>query len=444
MSDRAMKFALIHHVGGGNLGEDASITAVREYVHARWPDSEIKCLPMLRDDFAGELSWPLSHRTLDGKVPVSSQGQAIKQKLKSLVGTQRRILKSLQMLYRVAKKPVAAAQELTFLIRSFRVLRSFDVLVLSVGDQFGEATGHHRNLRPSWKHPSHVLKWVLLSKIARVRSVVLNVGGTPQQGLTRAFITGALSVADSVGFRDERSRQSFSFRDPKRRSFLLYDTTYNWKLLTPTVYESRQAKPIVGIAPMVMSDPKAPPDSAFLHRLAAFVVWLTQKGYFVRLFCTNINVDSAGVCHMQDILKSYGLDNKVWTNIDRVHQWSAEELMTNMSSLDYVVTSRFHGVVFAHLLNKPVLAVSDHYCVRNLMDNLDLSPYCLSTVDSGSDDLENAFLSMVDAGMTIKEGMASNLVAIKQAVADQLNASFPSDRRSSNAVERRTETLYAQ
>jgi len=396
MSDRAMKVALVHHIGGGNLGEDASKAAIREYIGACWPQAEIACLRMLRDDFAGELSWPLSHRTLDGRVSVSSKRQAVKQKLKSLVERQRWLLKSLQRLYRLAKKPVATVQELTFLISSFRVLRSFNVLVLSAGDQFGEATGQHRNLRPSWKHPSHVFKWVLLAKIARVRSVLLNVGGAPQQGLTLAFIAGALSVADSVGFRNEQSRESFSFRDAKRRSFLLCDAAYNRKVVTPTgSNQSRRAKPVVGIAPMVMSDPKMPLDSAFLHRMAAFVVSLINNGYFVRLFCTNINVDSAGVCHMQDILKTYDLDSTALGNIDRVHQWSAEELLTNMSSMDYVVTSRFHGVVFAHLLNKPVLAVSDHHCVRNFMDNLGLSPYCLSIVDSTSDDLLNAFLSVV-------------------------------------------------
>src|SRR5690348_5674228 len=85
MSDRAMKVALIHHIGGGNLGEDASIAAIREYVRGRWPHCEIACLRMLRDDFAGELSWPLSHRTLDNRVAASTKGQLIKQKLKSLV-----------------------------------------------------------------------------------------------------------------------------------------------------------------------------------------------------------------------------------------------------------------------------------------------------------------------------------------------------------------------
>ena len=445
MSDRAMKVAIIHHIGGGNLGEDATIAAVREYISAQWPHGEIACLRMLRDDFAGELSWPLSHRTLDGTAFVSSNGQAAKEKLKSLVGRRRRLLKALKVLYRIATKPVAAGEELSFLISSFRALRFFDVLVLSAGDQFGETTGQHRNLRPAWKYPSHVFKWVLLAKIARVPSVLLNVGGAPQQGLTRAFIVGALSLADSVGFRDEQSRESFSSRHWKRASFLLSDAAYGRNVVATIGSEqSRRTKPVVGIAPMVMSDPKAPLDSAFLHRLAAFVVWLLNNGYFVRLFCTNINVDSASVCHLQNILKGYDLDRTALANVDRVHQWSAEELVTNMSSLDYVVTSRYHGIVFAYLLDKPVLAISDHQCVRNLMDNLELSPYCLSIVDSSSDDLHNAFLSMVDGGTAIKEGMAAKLVAIKEDLAGQFDALFSSDRRSVDSVAERRETLYAQ
>jgi polysaccharide pyruvyl transferase WcaK-like protein len=444
MSDRPMKVALIHHIGGGNLGEDASIAAIREYISARWPHSEIACFRMLRDDFAGDLSWPMSHRALDGRVSVSSNWQRAKKKLKSLVRRQPRFLTSLQMLYRLAKKPVAAVRELTFLISSFRALRSFNVLVLSAGDQFGESTGQHRNLRPSWKYPSHIFKWVLLARIARVPSVLLNVGGAPQQGLTRAFIAGALSLADSVGFRDEQSRKSFSLRDVKRRSFVLSDPAYGRKVATPASEQSRRTRPVVGIAPMLMRNPKAPLESAFLHRMAAFAVWLINNGYFVRSFCTNINVDSASVCHMQDILKGHHLDSAALANIDRVHQWSAEELLTNMLSLDYVVTSRFHGVVFAHLLNKPVLAISDHQCVRNLMDDLGLSPYCLSIVDSSSDDLHNAFLSMVDVGTAIKGVMATKLTAMKEELGGQLDALFPSDGRSFDAVEQRKETLYAQ
>jgi len=440
MSERAMKVAVIHHIGGGNLGEDVSIAAIREYISARWSHGEIACLRMLRDDLAGELSWPLSHRTLGGRVSVFSKRQGAKNKLRCLLGGQPQLLKLLQMLYRIAKKPVAAFRELNFLISSLRELRLFDVLVVSAGDQFGEAIGQHRNLRPCWKHPLHVFKWVLLAKMARVRSVLLNVGGTPQQGLQRACITAVLSMADSVGFRDQQSRELFSLRYAERRSFLLSDAAYNRNVVTAAgSQQSGRAKPVVGIAPMVMSDPTMPLDSAFLQGLAAFVMWLINNGYFVRLFCTNINVDSAGVCRMQEILKDYDLDSPALANIDRVHQWSSEELLANMSSMDYVVISRFHGVVFAHLLNKPVLAISDHRCVRNLMDNLGLSPFYLGAADSSSNDLCSAFLSMVDRGTAIKEKMATKLIGIKEELAGGLDALFPSDRRSCDA-----EALYAQ
>jgi hypothetical protein len=39
-------------------------------------------------------------------------------------------------------------------------------------------------------------------------------------------------------------------------------------------------------------------------------------------------------------------------------------------------TCRFHGVIFAHLLNKPILAVARHPKVTELMVGLELSNYC--------------------------------------------------------------------
>jgi len=40
--------------------------------------------------------------------------------------------------------------------------------------------------------------------------------------------------------------------------------------------------------------------------------------------------------------------------------------------MDYVVTCRFHGVIFVHLLNKPILAVARHPKVAELMAGLEL------------------------------------------------------------------------
>jgi polysaccharide pyruvyl transferase WcaK-like protein len=54
---------------------------------------------------------------------------------------------------------------------------------------------------------------------------------------------------------------------------------------------------------------------------------------------------------------------------------STHDLLATMSGMDYVITCRFHGVVFAHLLNKPVLAIAHHPKVVDLMTDLELSSY---------------------------------------------------------------------
>ena len=37
-----------------------------------------------------------------------------------------------------------------------------------------------------------------------------------------------------------------------------------------------------------------------------------------------------------------------------------ESLLSAMSSMDHIITCRFHGVIFAHVMNIPVIAISHH------------------------------------------------------------------------------------
>lgn len=427
MDSRSTKVALIHHILGGNLGEDASLAALRENLTRRNPNWEVVCLRIVHNDFPGKLSWPLSHRTLNSGKAALNKKETGRERLKSVLAKQPKALKSLQLIYRLGKQPVLWAQELIFLVKSFRTLYSCDVLIIAAADHFGELTGEHRSFRPLWKYPASIFKWLLLAKLARVRSVLLNIGATAAPGLMQMFIAGALALADSVGFRDQQSRDSCSFKDVERKGFVLSDPAYIRDVVPAAASEpSYGIRRVVGIAPILVNDAQRPADAALLRRMATFVVWLIKNGYFVRFFCININVDSAGLCQIQEILKGHDLDSLALANMDRVHQWSTEELLTNMSSLDYVVTSRIHGVVFAHLLNKPLLAISDHQCVRNLMNNLGLSPYCLSMIDSELPDLQEAFASMVDAEMEIKERLAAQLVPIQKGLRSQLDGLFPS------------------
>jgi polysaccharide pyruvyl transferase WcaK-like protein len=85
-----------------------------------------------------------------------------------------------------------------------------------------------------------------------------------------------------------------------------------------------------------------------------------------------------------------------------------------MSGFDYIVTCRFHGVVFAHLLNKPVLAIAHHPKVAELMSDLELSAYCVDIRDFDPNLLAERFAMMVVRTEEIKAHMAARLTGNRQ------------------------------
>jgi len=104
---------------------------------------------------------------------------------------------------------------------------------------------------------------------------------------------------------------------------------------------------------------------------------------------------------------------------------SVSDLLSGMSGMDYVVTCRFHGVVFAHLLNKPVLAIAHHRKVVDLMADLELESYCLNIQDLDVNLLTEKFASMVDNAEDIKRRMAASLIRNRWKINSQFDELFP-------------------
>jgi polysaccharide pyruvyl transferase WcaK-like protein len=92
--------------------------------------------------------------------------------------------------------------------------------------------------------------------------------------------------------------------------------------------------------------------------------------------------------------------------------------------MDYVVTCRFHGVVFAHLLEKPVLAIAPHPKVAELMADLELSNYCVDARDFDASALADKFASMVANADEIKSRMATKLTRNRQLLRYQFDELF--------------------
>ena len=107
------------------------------------------------------------------------------------------------LLFRIGFRPlVCLAQECLHILRSYRVLRSVDMLVIAGGGQLDEEWGG------SWAHPYALMKWAVLARAAGTSVVFLSVGGCRAESrFTKLFLRIALSLACYRSYRDEGSRQ---------------------------------------------------------------------------------------------------------------------------------------------------------------------------------------------------------------------------------------------
>jgi polysaccharide pyruvyl transferase WcaK-like protein len=242
---------------------------------------------------------------------------------------------------------------------------------------------------------------------------MLNVGAGPlNHPLSKLFVRRALACADYISFRDEKSRMLASQIGFKGTGQVYPDCVYSREIRRSIRGCESSRHLVVGIAPMPYCDPRVDPSEKnqviyenFIERLATFAASLAKDPYQVVLFGTDIGVDPLAITDLQRRLLAYGkhetLEYKPVESIDA--------LLSNMSALDYVVTCRFHGVIFAHLLNKPVLALSHHPKVMTLMNDLGLSSYCVDIRTFDPLVLAERFASLVHNSDEIKERMAGTL-----------------------------------
>jgi hypothetical protein len=91
------------------------------------------------------------------------------------------------------------------------------------------------------------------------------------------------------------------------------------------------------------------------------------------------------------------------------------------------------GVVFAHLLNVPVLAIAHHPKVATLMDDFELSKYCLDIRNLDVDLLTSTFDRLVANMEEIKACVPRKVACYQRELALQFDHLFPSTLTSIGA-----------
>ena len=418
--DRATaRVALLHHTGGGNLGDDAIVESIISNIRRRWPEATIAAISMNPDDTEtrhGIASYPMRRHTwaLGYKPAVPRTNSTSGRGMLHWIRTTR------SRLIRLAR---AVFSELAFLAGSGRRIKTFDVMILGGGGQLTDRSG-------PWGFPYTIFTWFLLAKSARLKCIVLNAGVGPLiSPLSKFFITRALLVADYVSFRDEESQALARKIGFAGSSHVFPDNVYGLEISAVCAAgPKRRDQPLVGLAPM--DYPVDPPFDAnkdkiiyeaLVAKFAAFASLLSRRSYRLAVFGTDIGTDPAAI---QDFRTKVEADYHIFTPQYEPIQ-SLENVLLRVSTFDYVVTCRFHGVVFAHLLNKPVLAIAHHPKVMNLMNALELSKYCVDIRTFDPRSVADTFECLVNDRDEVKSRMASTLKNYKSRLKVQFDELWP-------------------
>lgn len=155
--------------------------------------------------------------------------------------------------------------------------------------------------------------------------------------------------------------------------------------------------------------------------MADFVCWLVEHDYNVRLLIGDFHHDVKVREEVVNAIKGRVVE------VGRVVAepiLSVEELLRQLDETDLVISSRFHNLVLALLLNKPVIALSYQAKFDALMAELGLSDYCLplGTVDVGS--LTKLFEQLQNDAERLKPHIRNKIEKFREALDEQYAVAF--------------------
>jgi polysaccharide pyruvyl transferase WcaK-like protein len=307
----------------------------------------------------------------------------------------------------------ALGPETVFLCRSFAALRRIDRLLIAGGGQLGDYFGG------PWGYPFDLFRWCLIARLAGARVAFVSVGAEPiRSGTSKRLLRWALALADYRSFRDESSRELIERIGASGPHTVCPDLVHALRLPPPRGSRARDATLTVGINPIPFFDARywTEHDDAvyqdYVSTLAAFTSWLIERGHRVVFFPTQVHADPPVIRDIELAMKrtaSLGWEERV----DAPPVASFDGLATALSLVDVVVASRFHGIIFSFLLDRPVLGLSYYRKTEDLMADMGQSDYVLAIRGLELDTLIGRFVqleaNLAPAGAAIRRRRAEHI-----------------------------------
>jgi polysaccharide pyruvyl transferase WcaK-like protein len=365
------------HFGDINFGNESTLQAMLYHIRRNLPDAELTCV----------CSDPGFVTRLYGINAVSMNGTSAK----ALWLRRGRIS---TLIRRVA---VCIPNEIYRWFEASRVLRHMDALIVPGTGLLTDVCG----LR-GWG-PYNIFKWSVMAKICRCKLLFISVGAGPLYSrLGRWLVRSALFIADFRSYRDYDTKEYLNSIGFSTFSDVVYpDLAFSLpeSALSNNNHDQRTSvdcRPVVGIGVMLyagrlsMDRPSDEIAAEYLDNLTKFSMWLLDHGYNIRLLIGDKCDQPVTESFMKMLMKrmdTYDPERILGEKIS-----SVESLLDAISRTDIVVATRFHNIVLALLLNKPVLAIGFHQKCVSLMNDMGLTEYCLDIKQLKAEVLIEKFL----------------------------------------------------
>jgi len=351
------RLVLYGNFGNCNLGNECTLSAAIGGLKETAPDAELLCVCSDPENVSRDHGIPAV--PIDTHLNLSSPEE-------SAPWVDRRSPAARLLNLATVKAPWMSRT----LRRALRTLRKNDVLVL-VG------TGMFEYGSPAWL--LSLLAWSLAARLHRGRIIILSMGAGPYDGRPERFLSNCvLRLADYVSYRDQQSKDYVAGTGlDTSRHLVVPDLAFG--LSTAHLRHSVRTSSGGDVVGIGVGDASKFEDSAqyrsYLEDLCSFVLGLIEQGRSVHLIHGDGLYDRPGLTALQELLRTKGATTAS-RSLRVPHIASYEDLYRAIAELDLVIVSRYHNMILALLLGKPVISLSYHWKFEAIMSRFGLGAYC--------------------------------------------------------------------
>jgi polysaccharide pyruvyl transferase WcaK-like protein len=343
--------ALFGNFGSDNLGNEASLRAMLDFIRRSRPDTQITCICYAVDKAQAE-----HHVTA---VPIK------------LPFPKNRLFASINRLL--------AGLPFRFLgiVRILYLARSFDVFVVP-------GTGILDDFSERWQAmPFDLFGWSLAAKIWRRPFALVSIGAGPiHHPISRWLMTSAARMACYRSYRDTASKDYMQTLGlPVQADPVVPDLVFNLPAPECASIELRNGQPpTIGVGVMHYygwdraSMRRSEIHETYVARVTQFICWLLEHGYRVRLLMGALSDQQSFDDVLRRVVAQCGQPAAACVISEPAH--SLQELMCQIRETELIVATRFHNIVAALKVGRSVISIG--YAEKNdrLLAEVGLQAFC--------------------------------------------------------------------